>query len=88
MSPVMLVDGLEAVPRLVLPCAGFICTTGYGLALNASHPELIPILRDVLVKVKDIFSTTPFFHFGGDAVGNVVGMFPGTGNQHARLRHF
>ena len=55
-----------AIPRLVLPCAGFICTAGYGLALNASHPQLIPILRDVLMEVKDIFSTTPFFHLGGD----------------------
>lgn len=55
-----------AIPRLVLPCAGFICTAGYGLALNASHPQLIPILREVLIEVKDIFSTTPFFHLGGD----------------------
>jgi Glycosyl hydrolase family 20, catalytic domain len=55
-----------AVPRLVVPCAGFICSKGYGLALNVSHPSLIPILRDVLIELKSIFSTTPFYHLGGD----------------------
>lgn len=57
-----------SIPRLVVPCAAFICTKGYGLPLNVSHPRLIPILRDVLIEVKDIFSTAPFFHLGGDEV--------------------
>ena len=53
-------------PRIVVPCAGFICEKGYGLPLNVSHPQLLPILRDVLVEVKSIFNSTPFFHLGGD----------------------
>lgn len=54
------------LPRLVVPCAAFICSNGYGLPLNASHPELMTVLKDVMIEVKDIFSTTPFFHLGGD----------------------
>lgn len=55
-----------AIPWLVVPCAGFICEKGYGLPLNVSHPQLLPILKDILIEVKEIFSNTPFFHLGGD----------------------
>lgn len=55
-----------AIPRLVVPCARFICEKGYGLPLNVSHPQLLPILKDIMIEVKDIFNNTPFFHLGGD----------------------
>jgi hypothetical protein len=56
------------IPRIVVPCSGFICKKGYGVPLNVSHPDLIHIVRDVLTEIKDIFSTAPFFHLGGDEV--------------------
>jgi hexosaminidase len=55
-----------SIPRIVVPCAGFICRKGYGIPLNITHPDLIPIIRDVMEEIKDVFSTTPFFHLGGD----------------------
>jgi hypothetical protein len=54
------------IPDIVVPCAEFICRKGYGIPLNVSNPGLIQIIRDVMKEIKDIFTTTPFFHLGGD----------------------
>ena len=56
-------------PYLVVPCANFICDTGYGLPLNFSNPHLPTLLQEVLQEIKEIFSVNgrlPYLHLGGD----------------------
>ena len=55
-------------PGLVVPCAPFVCSHGYGLPLNISYPRIYDILKDILKEVISIFSTSPYIHLGGDEV--------------------
>jgi hypothetical protein len=45
----------RSIPRIVIPCEGFVCEKGHGLTLNVSHPQVQPIIRDTLVNVKSIW---------------------------------
>ena len=58
------------IPSLVVPCAMFLCTYGYGLPLNLTYPGLRTILTDVLQEVKEIFQdengVLRHIHLGGD----------------------
>jgi hypothetical protein len=54
------------MPELTVQCPSFLCTKGYGIPLNVSHPELPNILRQVLTQVVEIFDQPPFLHLGGD----------------------
>lgn len=58
----------HGIPGMLVPCPYFICSKGYGIPLNVEHPRLFPILKEMIVEIKDIFHTSPFFHFGGDEV--------------------
>jgi hypothetical protein len=58
----------HGIPNMLVPCANFICEKGYGIPLNVEHPQLFSILKDMITEIKDIFYTSPFFHFGGDEV--------------------
>ena len=60
------------IPDIILPCAQFICSYGYGLPLNINHPKIYDIIKDVIQEVKQIFSTSPYIHLGGDEV-NMAG---------------
>ena len=39
-----------------------------GVPLNLSHPEMLTTIRNVIAEVRDIFSTSPYLHLGGDEV--------------------
>ena len=56
------------IPGLIVQCPKFICEKGYGVPLNVTHPNLRPVLTDVLREVVDIFDNPPFLHLGGDEV--------------------
>ena len=55
-------------PGLVVPCAPFVCQTGYGLPLNISHTGIYEMIHDIIKEVMTIFSSSPFLHLGGDEV--------------------
>ena len=56
------------IPGLVVPCKNLACITGYGLPLNASHPDIRRILTDVIREVLDIFENPAYLHLGGDEI--------------------
>lgn len=56
------------IPGLVVNCPNFVCRKGYGVPMNVEHPQLRPILTDVIREVLDIFDSPPFLHLGGDEV--------------------
>jgi hypothetical protein len=56
------------IPGMIVECPLFLCQKGYGVPLNVSHPQFIPILTDVLREVLDIFEHPPLLHLGGDEV--------------------
>ena len=62
------------VPGLIVGCPHFICEKGYGIPLNATHPEMKNILKGVISEVIDIFDP-PFLHLGGDEVTMSQGCF-------------
>ena len=55
-------------PGLVVPCAPFVCQTGYGLPLNISHTGIYEMIHDIIKEVMTIFSSSPYLHLGGDEV--------------------
>jgi len=54
------------IPYVVVPCANFICSKGYGIPLNMSHLGLYDMLRDIVNETRSIFHTSPYLHLGGD----------------------
>ena len=58
----------HGIPGMLVPCPNFICSKGYGIPLNIDHPQLLPILKDIIKEVSEIFDTSPFLHLGGDEV--------------------
>jgi hypothetical protein len=63
------------VPGLIVQCPNFICSKGYGVPLNVTHPKLRPVLKDVLKEVIEIFDDPPFLHLGGDEVNMAIDCF-------------
>lgn len=56
------------IPGLVVPCHRLACQKGYGVPLNASHPNIRKILTDVIGEVINIFGNPPYLHLGGDEI--------------------
>jgi len=56
------------IPGLVVPCKYLACSKGYGLPLNASHPNLRGILTDVIREVITVFQDPLYLHLGGDEI--------------------
>jgi hypothetical protein len=59
-------------PGLIVQCPEFICSEGYGIPLNVTHPIIRPLLTDIIKEIVDIFDDPPFLHLGGDEV-NMAG---------------
>ena len=56
------------IPNMIVQCPKFICKYGYGIPLNVEHPQLRPILTNIVREVISIFDNPPFIHLGGDEV--------------------
>jgi Glycosyl hydrolase family 20, catalytic domain len=69
------------IPGLVVPCKRLACSKGYGLPLNASHPDIRGILTDVIREVIDIFENPPYLHLGGDEIELAKPCFDEVGSE-------
>ena len=58
-----------------------LCRQAYGIPLDISNPRLLGIVRDVLMELRDIFSTSDYFHLGGDEVHMAMPCFRELGLQ-------
>jgi len=54
----------HGIPGLLVPCPNYACLSGRNIPLNTTNPQLLPILRDVIQEVKEIFDTSPYLHLG------------------------
>lgn len=69
------------IPGLIVHCPEFICSEGYGIPLNVTHPAIRPLLTDILTELVDIFDDPPFIHLGGDEVNMAGPCFEEVGEQ-------
>lgn len=58
--------GWFGVPGLVPNCPRFACQQAFGVPLMFDDVRLIPLLRDLITELRDIFYTSPLIHLGGD----------------------
>jgi len=54
----------SGIPEMILPCSKFACRLGYGIPMNVEYEHLMPILKEVIKEVLDIFDDPPFLHLG------------------------